>query len=232
MKPCGFVRGHDGLNNTTQFQKSINKTFKMKTTKTLAKRAALIAVLILGSSAWVSAQTKQGQLAEPEGGPGSPQDNQTGVVSTNSQSSQLMKINKGSSLIGATVKNQQGEELGKISDLVIDFNSDRVAYVVLNSETGLFSAAKLHAVPLNAFQPDSEGACLILNADKAKLDHSEGFDKNNWPAATTATWGAEPFWKDAQGSSSAQEGRDVDQQKIKIEPKIIEPQKTEPLSQP
>ena len=187
----------------------------MKTTNTLVKRVALIAVLLLGGSAWASAQTNQGQLGEPEGGPASQQDNVTAGASTNSQSSQLMKINKGSSLIGATVKNQQGEELGKISDLVIDFNSDRIAYAVLNSETGLFSSSKLHAVPLRAFQPDATGTSLILNADKAKLDSSESFDKNNWPAVTTATWGAEPFWKDAPGSSGAPEGRDMGQQNTK-----------------
>lgn len=209
----------------------------MKTTNKLTKQVALITVLILGSSAWVSAQPNPEQIGQPEGGLVRQQGTITTDASTNSQSLQAMKINKGSSLIGATVKNQQGEKLGRIHDLVIDFNSDRVAYVVLASEVGLLSAGKLHAVPLRAFQPDAEGKSLILNADKAKLDRSDGFAKDNWPAVTTATWGAEPFWQDAQGASSSQEGRALDQQKIKEQQdpenkdSAIEPN-ADPQSQP
>lgn len=180
----------------------------MKTINTLAKRTALIAALILGSSTWLSAQTRDGE-------PVRLQEKETAYLSTNSQSSPVMKINKSSSLIGTTVNNQQGEKLGKVHDLVIDFNSDRVAYIVLDSETGLFSPAKLHAVPLRAFQPDSEGTSLVLNADKAKLDSSAGFDKDNWPAVGTAAWGAEPFWKDSQETPNSQEKRDEYQQKLK-----------------
>ena len=184
----------------------------MKTTNTLAKRAALIAVLLLGSRAWVSAQTNQGQFGQPESGLVRQQEVKTADTNTSRSFTQVMKINKGSSFIGATVKNQQGEALGKIRDLVIDFNSGQIAYVVLDSETGLFSAAKLHAVPLRAFQPDAAGTSLILNADKDKLARSEAFTKDNWPAAGTAAWGAEPFWKDTQGNSGSLEGHDLDQQ--------------------
>lgn len=221
----------------------------MKTTNILAKRAALIAVLLLGGNAWLSAQTNQSLFGRPESGQIRQSEIRTGNISTNSQSSQIntanistnsqssqvMKINKGSAIIGATVKNQQGESLGKIHDLVIDFNSGQVAYIVLDSETGMFSASKLHAVPLRAFQPDAAGTSLTLNADKAKLDLSESFAKDNWPAVGTTAWGAEPFWKDAQSPSSSREGRDLYQQNNKAqqnlentrpitEPKIIEPQ--------
>jgi len=210
----------------------------MKTTNTSAKRTALVAVLLLGSSAWLSAQdTNSDQIAPLGGELGRQQEKTTAALSTNAQSSQVMKINKGSSLIGTTIKNQQGEELGKIHDLVIDFNSGRVAYLVLNSAPGLFSSSKLHAVPLRAFQPDAEGTSLVLNADKAKLDGSEGFAKDNWPAVTTATWGAEPFWKDSQGTPGSREKHGLydqktkDQQTKENKDTTIEPKKTEPQPQ-
>lgn len=210
----------------------------MKTTNTLVKQGTLIAALILGSNAWLSAQPNQEQIGQLDRGLGRQQETKTADVSTNSQSVPLMKINKGSSIIGTTVKNQQGEELGKVRDLVIDFNSDRVAYLVLDSEAGVFSAAKLHAVPLRAFQPDAEGASLILNADKDKLERSAGFDNNNWPTATTATWGAEPFWKDAPEPTSTQEKHQEYQQKLRE--RLIQEnkdtgkdlKKIEPLNQP
>ena len=233
----------------------------MKTTKTLAKRAALIAVLVLGSSTWLSAQTSQGRIGQhygwrldnngnvikatrPTGGlQGSDvpvafqQDKYADALGTNSQSSQPLKINKGTSLIGTTVKNQQGETLGKITDLVIDYNSERVSYVVLDSGAGTLNAQKLHAVPLRAFQPDAAGTFLILNTDKAKLDSSQGFANNNWPSTATGTWGAEPSWKDTQGSPESCDERDLNQQKVKEQQdqeinRRIEPRETDPQLRP
>ena len=194
------MRGHYGLNRTNESNEALKKAFTMKHTKTLAKRSALFAVLILGSSAWLSAQdTNLNRIEVIGSGLGRPQEKTTADMNTNSQTSEVLKINKGSSLIGIVVKSQQGEELGKIRDLVIDFNSGRVAYLVLDSASGLFSSPKLHAVPLLAFQPDPTGTSLILNASRSKLDLSEGLAKDNWPAVTTATWGAEQFWKDPPG---------------------------------
>jgi hypothetical protein len=230
------VHGHDGLNETNESNDTLSETSTMKTTNTVPKRAALIAVLILGSNAWLSAQDTNVDRIEVIGAGLKPQQEKTTAdMSTNSQSSQVTKINKGSSLMGTVVKNQQGEQLGKIRDLVIDFNSGRVAYLVLDSAIGYFSSPRFHAVPLAAFQPDPTGTSLILNADKAKLDRSEGFAKDNWPAVTTAAWGAEPFWKDSQGTSGSPEKQDLDQQNTKgqqtneskdatIEPKTSPPQ--------
>ena len=79
--------------------------------------------------------------------------------------------------------------MGKIHDIVIDLNADRVAYVVLATKTGVLGPEKLHAVPLRAFQAGSDGKSLTLNADKDKLTRAEGFDKNNWPALDAATLG-------------------------------------------
>jgi len=233
---CRFVRGHNGQSKTTQSNEVSKESFIMKTTKTSVKRAALIAVLVLGSSAWLSAQTYQGRIAPPgsgldrqqnwygtnsqynqgrsgqaEAGLGSQQDNYAITLGTNAQSSQPLKINKGSSLIGTTVKNQQGETLGKVSDLVIDFSTERVTYVVLDSAPGVLTAQKLHAVPLRAFQPDAEGTSLILNAEKAKLDRAPGFAKDNWPVVAAPAWGAEPFWKNTQGTHDSPEQRALDQ---------------------
>jgi len=206
----------------------------MKTKKTLVKRAALIAVLALGSSAWLSAQTTQERIGQPAGGLDLQQDKYAAGLGTNSQSSQPLKINKGSSLIGTTVKNQQGETLGKITDLVIDFSTERVSYVVMDSASGVLIAQKLHAVPLRAFQPDAEGKSLILNAEKAKLDRAAGFSKDNWPAVATPAWGAEPFWKGAKGTHDSPEQRALDQRYLQDQPNkdypdtTKQPKKTEP----
>src|SRR3954470_20984885 len=180
----------------------------MNTKITLPKRAALLTAIVLGSTAWVGAQTSSGTSGQTTPGtgryndqtrqpgsattydPSAPGARQSTTTTTDSSSegSQIMKINRGSNLIGANVKNQQGETLGKIKDIVIDFNSEKIAYAVLDTGTGLLSSQKLHAVPLRAFQPDADGKTLILNADKEKLSQAPGFERNNWPAMNSSAW--------------------------------------------
>jgi len=205
----------------------------MKTT-TIEKQAALIAVLALASSAFLNAQdnNNQPQIGRPDPGLGHQQETRTTDLTTTNSQARVMKVNKGSSFIGATVKNPQGEDLGKVHDIVIDFNSDKISYVVLGNRTGVLSPQKFHAVPLRAFQPDAQGSGLILNADKAKLESSVGFDKDNWPAVGTSTWGAEPFWRDNQGANGLQQNRDLDQPIRENRDGLKDPYKTSPQNQP
>ena len=196
----------------------------MKKTNTVTTGAALIAVLIVGSNALLGADYSQAQTGSQINNPDRQQIKMRSSTNTESQASQPLKINKAGALIGSTVKNQQGETLGKIHEVVIDLNADRVAYVVLATGTAVLGSQKLHAVPLRAFQPDAEGTALILNADKDKLARSEGFDKNNWPAVGTTTLGAEPFWKEDQGSTGLQQdmnqqNKDSTRQQKETEPK-------------
>ena len=46
---------------------------------------------------------------------------------------QVTDANKASKLIGMKVKNRQDEDLGKISELVVDYQSGKIAYAVLSS---------------------------------------------------------------------------------------------------
>ena len=110
---------------------------------------------------------------------------------------QPIKINKCSALIGSRVENPQGEKLGKIEELVVDFDTGRVSYCVLGVSHGLLSTTKYLAVPLAAFKPSADGTCLILNADKDKVAQAKGFDRDSWPSVTNPAWGAEPFWQSA-----------------------------------
>jgi sporulation protein YlmC with PRC-barrel domain len=106
--------------------------------------------------------------------------------------SQPQVASKCSQLIGTTVRNQQGQKLGKITEVVVTFDNERVSYCVLSVKHGMFARTKFLAVPLAAFQPSDDGSHLILYADKANLVKAKGFARNEWPSAITAAWGAEP----------------------------------------
>ena len=159
--------------------------------KTTIKWATLVLTGAGVTAGWLMAQGQDDTYNQSR--PGQQRSSQT---TTATGSMEVKKINKASELIGMDVKNQQGEKLGDIKDVVLDFSSERVGYVVLAADPGALQAEKLHAVPLKAFQPSPDGESLILNADKQKLASAQGFSKDSWPNPSSPSWGAQPFWQE------------------------------------
>jgi sporulation protein YlmC with PRC-barrel domain len=183
----------------------------MNKSSTLKRKAGVAVVFGMATATWLIAQSQNygsGQQSgsqqsgsqsgqQPGQQQGQYQQQQGQYRSGMSGTNQITEINKASELIGMEVKNQQGEKLGEIKDIVIDFQQDRVGYVVLSTDTGTFSAEKLHAVPLRAFQQGSDGKTVTLNATKSTLANSEGFSKESWPSPSNPSWGAQPFWRES-----------------------------------
>jgi hypothetical protein len=110
-------------------------------------------------------------------------------------------------MIGDPVKNMQGEDLGKIEELMIDRDSGRVAYAVLSFGGVLGLGDKLFAIPWDALRLSTEEKAFFLDVDKEQLKNAPGFDKDNWPGTNggndTDGWlvevyeyyGYEPYWR-------------------------------------
>jgi len=109
---------------------------------------------------------------------------------------------KAKDLIGLDVRNQQGENLGKIQDIVIDLNQGRVAYAVLSFGGFLGMGDKLFSLPPESLKFASDNKSVVLNVDKERLKSAPGFDKNNWPETSNRQWlvtvyefyGVPPYW--------------------------------------
>ena len=93
-----------------------------------------------------------------------------------------------SSLRKTNVVNTQGTDLGTIEDLMIDPQTARVRYAVLDFGGFLSIGDKLFAVPLEAFQVDRANERLVLDVTKDRLESAPGFDKNNWPETANDTF--------------------------------------------
>jgi sporulation protein YlmC with PRC-barrel domain len=105
--------------------------------------------------------------------------------------------NKASRLIGMKVHDPAGQPLGRIKDIVIDGQRERVSYAVLAVHRGFLGLnQKLLAVPLGAFQPGEQRNRLVLNADRKSLDLAQGFSAGQWPSPTAPSWGAAAPWKE------------------------------------
>lgn len=90
-------------------------------------------------------------------------------------------ILKASEVIGYTVKDREGQELGEIAELVIDPQSGRIAYAALSTGGFLGMGDKLFAVPWESMKLMPEEQSFTLNIARETLERSPGFDKDNWP---------------------------------------------------
>jgi sporulation protein YlmC with PRC-barrel domain len=105
-------------------------------------------------------------------------------------------------VLGNRVKNQAGEDLGKVEDLIIDAGSNRVPYLIVSFGGFLGMGDKLFPVPLNALTLDTVSKEFILNMDKERLKSAPAFDKDKYPDMTDQKWGSgvykfygsKPYW--------------------------------------
>lgn len=96
-------------------------------------------------------------------------------------------------VIGSKVINQQNEDLGKIEDIVLDADGGRIAYAVLSFGGFLGMGDKYFAIPWEALRFSLSDKYAVLNVDKKLLENAPGFNKDNWPNMTDATWGNQIF---------------------------------------
>ena len=93
-----------------------------------------------------------------------------------------------STIIGDSVRNGAGEDLGNIEDLMINIENGAVEYAVLSFGGFLGMGDKLFAVPLEAMQVDTEHHRFVLNESRDRLENAPGFDKDNWPNHADPQW--------------------------------------------
>jgi sporulation protein YlmC with PRC-barrel domain len=114
-----------------------------------------------------------------------------------------IKYRRLSELVGLTIKNNQGEELGELEDIVIDTHEGKVAYAVLSMRSGFLGLNKeLAAVPWSSFDILPRLGTARLNADKETL-RSIAFDDDEFPDLADREYtrelyqrfGATPYWE-------------------------------------
>lgn len=95
------------------------------------------------------------------------------------------------SIVGSEVLNVEGEDLGKIEEIIIDTRDSRVAYAILSFGGFLGMGDKHFAIPWQALTLDPSQGTAILMIDKDRLKNAPGFDKDKWPDMTNSTWATE-----------------------------------------
>ena len=141
-------------------------------------------VPLLGWTTLASAQERP-QPKNPQGTPP--------TVSKEELKKSVPFCHKASEVIGSKVKNQKGEDLGKVEELVIEPSTGSIDYAVISFGGFLGMGDKLFAVPFSLLKAPEvpEGnrwANFTFDVDKSRMEKAPGFDKKNWPDIAASTW--------------------------------------------
>jgi sporulation protein YlmC with PRC-barrel domain len=97
-------------------------------------------------------------------------------LSENKSSQPHPPLISNSAIVGATVKNAQGEQLGTIREVMIDPQTGRVAYVVLTSSDMLGRNEKSMAIPWEALRVELGKNELVVEVDDSKLSSAPTYE--------------------------------------------------------
>lgn len=108
-----------------------------------------------------------------------------------------------STLDDTKVITSDGEDVGKISDIMLDVEGGRIAYAVLSTGGFLGMGNTLHAIPWSALTLDTDEKCFRVDITAERIKNDPGFDKNYWPSMADAAWGTSlhkyynrtPYWR-------------------------------------
>lgn len=93
-----------------------------------------------------------------------------------------------SRLIGADIKNQQGEDIGEIEELVIDPQEAKIKQVVVSTGGGVLGiGAKSVAIPWNQVKPAPEGESFIVAMSQEELKNAPSWERPAGAGRTTGT---------------------------------------------
>lgn len=103
---------------------------------------------------------------------------------------------------GDKILSTDGDEVGKVKEIMLDVKGGRLAYVVMSSGGFLGIGDKLLAVPWSALTVDTTRKCFLLALSSERVKNAPGFDKDHWPSMADRTWatsihqhfGREPYW--------------------------------------
>ena len=99
----------------------------------------------------------------------------------NNDWSRLGYVQPASELIGAPVKNLQGEALGRVEDFMVDVSAGRIVAVIISTGGFPDPGNELSAVPPTALRFNPDHDILQLDASREMLADSPHFKAGEWP---------------------------------------------------
>lgn len=96
-------------------------------------------------------------------------------------------------IIGSKVINLKGDTLGKIEDFVVDIDTGRIVYAIIESDGFLGVDEKLFPVPWKSLAALPSEGIFFLNQSKEQMKKAPAFEKKNLPNMGDIRWGVNVF---------------------------------------
>ncbi len=108
------------------------------------------------------------------------------------------------SMAKSQVTNEQGDNLGRAEDIMVDLETGKIAFAVISTGGMIGREPRLYAIPWEALKISLHDKKLILNVTKESLQSAPSFHRNAWPDLSDLGWlrdvyayyGIQPYWKD------------------------------------
>lgn len=115
-------------------------------------------------------------------------DNRTGINHEGADANRPVERLTASSIIGDSVENNKGEDFGKIGDLMVNLDTGKIEYAVVESGGLLGVGKKLFAIPFHQMQINEDKEIFVVDRDKDYMKDSPGFDPAHWPGTNDHTY--------------------------------------------
>jgi len=108
-------------------------------------------------------------------------DNTTGRNHMGKHANDPVRILTARSIIGDKVFNDEGENLGKVADIMLNIEDGSIEYMIIAFGGFIGVNQKYFAVPFEALTLDTESRSFIFGGSRSAFENHPGFDRNHWP---------------------------------------------------
>lgn len=166
--------------------------------KTASSISLFLAAMLAAGTAVGAGYGKEGSTGSSSGMQ-QPQSSVSGQVS--GQAGQQAKLASLDQLSSYQVQTRQGEQLGRVQNVIVDVQEGRIGYVVIGSDSEGAIGQK-YIVPWNALQTTAaQQNVLTLNADRSQLRQAPQGDllqalSQEQGAQIHQHYGVAPYWEE------------------------------------
>ena len=100
-----------------------------------------------------------------------------------------------SSLEGDKVVNSHGEHLGEIKEIMLDLESGKIDYIVVEFGGFLGLGVKYFAIPFRLFKLDAANRRFVFEQAREVLEKAPGFDMDHWPDTNLHFDEVHSYWR-------------------------------------
>ena len=126
-------------------------------------------------------------------------ENATGENQMGTNANRPVHVLTATSIIGDKVENKEGENIGKIKDIMLNTNTGQVQYFIIEFGGFMGFGEKLFAVPFSALKLNTREHDFILDVEKEFLETAPGFDKDHWPETNGHYFDVNSYWGSFMG---------------------------------